>query len=243
MIAVQIVSPPSCIANLFNCSTTDHNRDKKGYWFLSDVAAKPDVPKFIKDFAKGISKQREQRYFSPTEAVRICVAACEMYALKGTTSLDMEVKKFIDDRMCICGNKPNSTLASNVMPHEFSLAHDLDTDCHKTKARARFGLSNNDTQPICCSPYDHSTRRPPGWARMFNLMQPSLEGEYFAHSTIECGGYGECENFGRKNEAEMVVFDIFNSMCYAARNVFDLESKYAVTKDNQERYYMDLRKK
>jgi len=134
-------------------------------------------------------------------------------------------------------------LDKNLSLPDFAMAHDMTEMCGLNKARNQAFLLENETQPICC-PYVHQKSvMPKGWRRLFSMqLSNNLEGEYFDHIHIECGAFKECEAVARKKHAEMAVFDMFNSMCYLARNVVDLDDAYTVTKDNQFRYAMDLRK-
>mmetsp|Transcript_23847 Transcript_23847/g.49398 ORF Transcript_23847/g.49398 Transcript_23847/m.49398 type:complete len:765 (-) Transcript_23847:1499-3793(-) len=210
--------------------------DERGYWFTSDLEKNP--PSLIKNANLPFLKQQNQQYLTPHEAIRTCVMLCSNTDSPSSTS---EIDNSLRDELCSCGTTPTQFLRSNWTLEDFSSAHDLDANCAKSKARLALTLSINDTQPICCPYYNQTTPRPKMWKRMFFMMQKSYEGEYFAHTAIGCGGFDECETFARQNGADMAVFEIYNSMCYAMRNVFDLETSYSVTKDNQERYFFDFR--
>ena len=210
--------------------------DEEGYWFLSD-----DSPSRIKEVTKALNMQN-QTHLSPAHAVMICEMACD-----GNSSDNATIKStydhFINAGLCKCGDSPDM-LDTDLALEDFAKAHDLTENCGKNKARKKAYLSKNDTQPICCPYIDYKIEQkdlPKGWNRLFIMGTFNLEGEYFAHVRIECGAFLECEEVARKHKAELAVFDMFNSMCYLARNVFDLEDKFAITKDNQYRYGIDLR--
>ena len=80
-----------------------------------------------------------------------------------------------------------------------------------------------------------------GWKRHFSIGSSNLEGEYFESVPMVCGALAECEAEARRKEAEMAVFDMLNSLCHLVRNVVDFDDFYTVTKDNQSRFFVDLR--
>ena len=214
-------------------------RDQKGYWFASDMT-ETDAPEFLKSFASTF-ETRKQKHLSPEEAVKFCVNACNSERKNETDGKGIK-SLFVDAGLCKCGATPSKFLKNGLKPDDFSLAHDFMTNCITAKAR-QVTLMENETQPICCPPYNLLSPRPPGWKRFYFMGGDNLEGEYFEHHTLECGSFLDCEKVARMKGAELAVFDMYNSMCYLARNVIDLESAYTVTKDNSYRYYIDLRKK
>jgi hypothetical protein len=204
--------------------------DQRGYWFKSDMEESDDA----KALGQVISSMQDGKQLSPVLAVKICIMACSGSGLK----------KFFDDSLCQCGEMPNKFTTAGLTAEDFSRAHDLKTNCQSAKANL-YTLTENQTQPICCPKIPETA--PPTWKKLSVMSRvattdDNLEGEYFAHIPMECGGYKECEAVGRKKKAELVVFDRYNSLCHLARNVFRLEDSYTVTKDNTQRYYLDLRK-
>lgn len=180
-------------------------------------------------------KQREQEYVTPYDAIQTCAILCNNSDNNaGITDMD----KSFRDEMCSCGTTPTKFLRSNITFEDFSSAHDLDANCGKSRARNELNLSEDHTQPICCPYYNQKSPPPKGW-----IKRVGYEGDYFAHIMIECGGFGDCETFARRNDAEMAVFDVYNSICYAARNVIRLKSIHSVTKIDQDRFFFDLTKK
>ena len=209
--------------------------DEKGYWFLSD-----DSPSVMKQITNELAIQN-QKYLSPVDAVSVCELACNNSNNKSDKSREKGLKKsFVSSGLCKCGTSPK-ILNAKLTLEDFSIAHGLKEMCAMNKARNRATLTENETQPICCPYIDEKANPPKGWKRLYVMGSVNLEGEYFDHVQIECGGFQECESVARKKKAELAVFDLFNSMCYLARNVFDLKSMYTVTKDNQYRYSLDLR--
>ncbi|KAL7480940.1 hypothetical protein ACHAW6_006612 [Cyclotella cf. meneghiniana] len=206
--------------------------DEKGYWFKSDMI-KPEAPKFIQQIASSLAE--DESHLSPVLAVKVCQLAC-------STGSDM--KKLADDGFCKCGQAPKTFLKKNLTAADFSEAHNLKTGCHEARANS-VSLNENETQPICC-PKIATAPLPQNWKKL-NVMSmvasktDNLEGEYFAHIFMGCGVFNECEKVAREQNAELAVFDRYNSMCYLARNVFELEDSYPVTKDNTHRFYVDLR--
>ena len=198
--------------------------DNKGYWFLSD-----DSPSVMKQITNEIDIQ-DQTYLMPIDAISICELACN----------NTKYKSFVSSGLCRCGTSPK-ILTANLTLEDFSRAHDLNEMCADNKARNSATLTEKETQPICCPHIDEKATPPKGWKRQYVMGSLNLEGEYFDLVRIECGGFQECETVARKKKAELAVFDLFNSMCYLVRNVFDLNSMYTVTKDNQYRYSLDLR--
>ena len=205
--------------------------DQKGYWFKSDI----EKSKQAQSLGTVLSSMRDESYLSPILAVKICQAACSGSALKNV----------FDDSLCQCGETPTAYLTSNLTAADFSNAHHLKTDCHTAKANM-YTLAENETQPICCAKIP-DTAPSSDWKQLSVMSKvitrsDNIEGEYFAHIPMQCGGYDACETAGRKQKAELVVFDRYNSLCHLARNVFMLDDSYTVTKDNTHRYYLDLRK-
>jgi hypothetical protein len=209
--------------------------DKKGYWFLSD-----DSPSIITKVTKELDMQVQQNYLSPVDAVLICEIACNSQTKKIKKRRANGFKSFVSAGLCRCGASPK-ILNANLTVEDFSTAHNLDEMCATNKARNKATLEISETQPICCPYIDEKANPPTGWRRMFGMGGINMEGEYFDHVRIECGAFQECESEARQRKAELAVFDLFNSMCYLARNLFDLNSMYTVTKDNQYRYALDLR--
>jgi len=213
---------------------------QNGYWFLLD-----DSPPEMKEVIKVIDKPTDQTYLTPVDAILICDKACNNGSSSSSSS-SSSFKHFIDAGLCKCGTTPK-ILSKNITIHDFSKAHDLTTMCGTNKVRNGAFLLENETQPICCPPGLTQKSALPkalkgqGWVRLFSMGSFNKEGEYFDHVRIECGALEECEEVAREKKAEMAVFDMFNSMCYLARNVIDLKDWYTVTKDNQYRYAIDLR--
>ncbi|KAL7530605.1 hypothetical protein ACHAXR_003589 [Thalassiosira sp. AJA248-18] len=202
--------------------------DDKGYWFLSD-----DSPSPMKKVVGSLLDEQEQKYLSPVNAVIICEIACNVEVPDG-----FEI--FKNTGLCQCGTT-SRILSRNLTRQDFTLAHDLNAMCRENKARKEAILLQNDTQPICC-PFIHPKQNlTSGWNRLSAMGKSNLEGEYFDHVPMGCGAFLECETVARQKQAEMAVYDMFNSMCYLARNVVDLGDFFTVTKDNQYRYIFDLR--
>lgn len=206
----------------------------KGYWFLSD-----DSPSVMKQITNELGIQNRS-YLSPVDAISICELACNTSNKKSNQSQGKGLKSFVSSGLCKCGTSPKISKA-NLTVADFSKAHDLHEMCSMNKARNSATLTEKETQPICCPYIDEKATPPAGWKRQYVMGSINLEGEYFDHVRIECGGFQECQSVARKKKAKLAVFDLFNSMCYLARNVFDLKSLYTVTKDNQYRYSLDLR--
>ena len=61
-----------------------------------------------------------------------------------------------------------------------------------------------------------------GWVRLLTMGSFNLEGKYYEHVRVKCGSFDECESAAREINTELAAYDFFNSMCYLARNVFDL---------------------
>jgi len=208
---------------------------QKGYWFVLD-----DSPPEMKEVITVINKPIDQTYLTPVDAILICDKACN------ESSSSSSFQHFIDAGLCKCGTTPK-ILNKNFTIQDFSKAHDLTTMCGTNKVRNGAFLLENETQPICCPPgltqKSALTKelKGKGWVRLFSMGSFNKEGEYFDHVLIECGAFEECEEVAREKKAEMAVFDMFNSMCYLARNVVDLKDWYTVTKDNQYRHAIDLR--
>ena len=209
--------------------------DEKGYWFLSD-----NSPSVMTQITDEIAIQ-DRSYLSPVDAITICELACNK-SNNDDSKRQVKVLKssFVSSGLCRCGTTPK-ILNANLTLEDFSKAHDLNEMCSTNKARNSAILTEKETQPICCPYIDEKANPPKGWKRQYVMASVNLEGEYFDHVRIECGGFQECESVARKRKAELAVFDLFNSMCYLARNVFDLKNMYTVTKDNQYRYSLDLR--
>jgi hypothetical protein len=206
--------------------------DQKGLWFKSDMT-KPDAPKGLGSIIS--SMDDDETYLSPVMAVKICQSVCSGSGLKS-----------IYGKLCKCGKAPQAFLQKNLTRSDFSEAHDLKTNCFKAKANS-VKLNETNTQPICC-PKISITPLPKNWKKLSVMTlvatrADNIEGEYFAHLPMECGGFAECEKAGRQHNAELAVFDRYNSLCHLARNVFELKDPYTVTKDNAHRYYIDLRVK
>ena len=133
-------------------------------------------------------------------------------------------------------------LSKNLTIHDFSKAHDMTEACNLSKARRYAVLTANETQPICCPYIDQQVRVPTNWRKLGILSKFNVEGEYYDHIMLGCGAFVECELVARQRGAELAVFDLFNKMCYMARNVFDVKNMYTITKDNAMRYAIDFRK-
>lgn len=211
--------------------------EKKGLWFLSE-----DSPPIMKNLVDSI-ETREQKYLSPIEAIKICDLACQGKA--GNASTNDGIESFIDMNLCQCGNTPTKVLQNNITISDFSSAHDMTASCNDNKAlKSLKFLNHSDSQPICC-PYMNETTllqsNGKGWKKLFQMGGPNLEGYYFAHIPMECGGLDECKHMALERGAEMAVFDIMNSYCHLAKNVFDLIDSFPVAKDNNRRYIFDLR--
>ena len=185
------------------------------------------------------SNKHLQTYLSPVDAVRICEVACEVERNKEAPRND-GIELFINTGLCQCG-KTSKILEAKLTLQDFSSVHDLNDLCKDNKARQKAVLLEKDTQPICCPYIGPKPDLPIGWKRPYAMGPTSLEGEYFSHIPIECGAFEECESVARQKGAEMAVFDVANSMCYLARNVVSLDDVFGVTKDNQYRYFIDLR--
>lgn len=205
--------------------------DQKGYWFKDDI----EKSKNANALNPVLASMQHDPYISPILAVELCQAACS----------GSELKKVFNDQLCQCGEDPQKFLKSNLTTSDFSMAHELKTNCQHAKANI-ITLTENQTQPICC-PKISETAPSKSWKKLSVMSKLStrgdnVEGEYFAHIPMECGSYNECEAVGRREKAELVVFDRYNSYCHLARNVYKLMDSYTVTKDNTQRYYLDLRK-
>ena len=206
--------------------------DARGYWFSANGA--------VADFWGAVAdmEQREpahrRDYLLPTEAVRVCESAC-------VSGENGSFVSFVGTGLCRCGATAKM-LGANLTRQDFAVAHDLTTMCHGERARKEAVLLKGDTQPICCPYLGNTPPTPPGWSRGA-MDGANIEGEYFSHLYMECGAFAECERAARKRGAEMAVFDKVNSMCYLARNLVDLGDRYLVTKDNGNRYFLDLRNK
>jgi hypothetical protein len=208
----------------------------KGLWFLSN-----NSPPIMKKVADSI-ETREQKYLSPIEALKLCDIACQVKANNATASDGIEA--FIDDtnNLCQCGTT-TKVFQFNLTVSDFSSAHDMMATCSDGKVlKSLKVLSESDSQPICC-PYRDDTTLLKGkeWKRLYTLGGPKLEGSYFAHIPMECGGLDECEHVAKKRGAEIAVFDIINSYCHLAKNVFELDNLFNVAKDNSRRFILDLR--
>lgn len=213
-----------------------------GLWFKTDidVMANADTSTGIADLAKYVASHfpEGQAHLTPTDAVNLCHAAC--------TLKNENTNELLKSGMCKCGTAPTIFINSNISIEDYSLAHDLKTNCLTSRARKLAVLKEEETQPICCPYYNQTSARPPQWKRLsfMSLLATradNLEGEYFSHIRVDCGGYEACESHARESRAELAVLDIFNNMCYLARNVFELKDSYSVAKDNLYRYYLDLR--
>lgn len=206
--------------------------DEKGLWFKTDMeqSEESDSLRLV------ISSMQDETHLSPILAVKLCLSACS-----GSVGL----KKIFDKSLCKCGEIPKKLIGNNITAADFRQAHDLKTNCQSARANIMVTLTDNMTQPICC-PKIPETAPSKNWKKLSVMSRvattdDNIEGEYFAHIPMECGSYNECEAVGRKQKAELVVFDRYNSLCHLARNVFRLEDSYTVTKDNTQRFYMDLR--
>jgi len=207
--------------------------DEKSYWFLSE-----DSPLALRKNVSREGNEHQPKYLSPVDAVKICEVACEVE--RNNEARKDGIELFIDTGLCQCG-KTSKILEANLTLQDFSSGHDLNDLCKDNKARAEAVLLEKDTQPICCPYIGPKPNLPIGWKRLYSMGFPNLEGEYFDHIPIECGAFEECASVARQKEAEMAVFDMANSMCYLARNVVALDDVFTVTKDNQYRFFVDLR--
>lgn len=207
--------------------------EEKGLWFLSD-----ESPAIMKEVAKSIEK-RDQKYLSPIEAFKICDVACTGKA--GNAPMKDGIEAFVDTNLCQCGN--TTKVFNDITLSDFSSAHDMMTTCSDSKVlRSLRALSKHDTQPICCPSVDEATLlEGRQWKRLYAVAGSRLEGSYFAHVPMVCGGLDECQDVAREEGAEIAVFDIVNSYCHLARKVFELDNPFTVTKDNTRRYILDLR--
>jgi len=205
--------------------------NEKGYWFLSD-----ESPPAIRKVTQELNID-QQKQLSPVDAVRICEVACTAEA--NNEKRQDGIRSFVHDGLCQCGKTPG-ILQSNLTMQDFLSAHDLNVLCREEKARKLGVLNDNETQPICCPYIGQKPQMPPQWKKPYTIGPNAFEGEYFDHIPLECGAFKECEMVGRQNNAEMVVFDLFNSMCYLARNIISLGDYYGVTKDNPQRYGLIL---
>jgi len=207
--------------------------EEKGLWFLSNGS-----PTVMKKVAESIDT-REQKYLSPIEAFKICDVACQGKA--GNAPMKDGIEAFVDTNLCQCGN--TTKVFNNITLSEFSSAHDMMTSCGESKVlKSLRTMRKSDTQPICCPFIDEATLlEGKQWQRLYALGGPRLEGRYFAHIPMVCGGLDECQDVAREKGAEMAVFDINNSYCHLAKNVFELDNLFTVTKDNTRRYILDLR--
>lgn len=196
--------------------------DQKNMWHISD-----ETPKFMRDVLKS-PVIRGEDYLTPSDAVVICANACN----RNWTSFS---------EMCKCGLPPKM-ITHKLTPSDFKNAHDLTAKCSESNARRFAKIAPNETQPICCKPlHPKGTFFPAKWKRMFVMGGPNFEGEYFDHVPVICDGFKDCESIAAEKEAEMVIYDVMNNMCHLMRNVFQLDGKYPVTKDNQHRYILDMR--
>ena len=196
--------------------------DSKNMWHISDR-----TPKFMRDLSK-LPVIRGEEYLTPSDAVLICVNACN----QNWTWFS---------GMCKCGLSPK-ILTHKLTLRDFKEAHDMTAKCTESNARKFAKIAANETQPICCEPLDPTGKEfPAKWQRMFVMGGPNFEGEYFDHVPVGCDGFKECEVIAARKEAEMVVYDVMNNMCHLMRDVFQLDGKYPVTKDNQHRYMLDMR--
>ncbi len=209
--------------------------EEKGLWFLSN-----DSPTIIKEVAQSI-ETREQKHLSPIEAFKICDVAC-----RGKTNNDPSndvIKAFVETNLCQCGNTTKAL--TNLTLSDFSSAHDMMATCKDSKVLKSLRiLGKNDTQPICCPPMDEKMMlqgKQWQWKRLYAMGGPKLEGSYFAHIHMGCGGLDECQDVAREKGAEIAVFDTISSCCHLARHVFELDNLYRVTKDNTRRFILDLR--
>ena len=182
--------------------------------------------------------EKKRQYLSPVNAIMICEIACNKTM---THHEEWLVESFIHTGLCHCGTTAN-ILSKNLTIHDFSKAHDMTEACNLSKARRYAVLTANETQPICCPYIDQQVRVPTNWRKLGILSKFNVEGEYYDHIMLGCGAFVECELVARQRGAELAVFDLFNKMCYMARNVFDIKNMYTITKDNAMRYAIDLRK-
>ena len=186
----------------------------------------------------GISQDGKQQFLSPVDAVMICEIACNK---TNTHHDEWLVENFISTGLCHCGMTA-SILSKNLTLHDFSKAHGMAEACNLSKARRYAVLTVNETQPICCPYIDQQVKVPTNWRKLGALSKFNVEGEYYDPIMLGCGAFVECELVARERGAELAVFDLYNKMCYLARNVFDLKHMYTITKDNAMRYSIDLRK-
>eukprot|EP00985_Skeletonema_marinoi_P021005 scaffold12642_cov133-Skeletonema_marinoi.AAC.3 len=207
--------------------------EEKGLWFLSN-----DSPTIMKEVAQSI-ETREQKYLSPIEAFKICDVACR--GKTGNVPVNDVTRAFVDTNLCRCGNTTKAL--TNITLSDFSSEHDIMTTCGDSKVfKPLRALSINDTQPICCPPIEEEKlQQGKQWKRLYSVGGPKLEGSYFAHIHMGCGSLDECQDVAREKGAEIAVFDIISSYCHLARNVFELDNLFSVTKDNTRRYILDLR--
>ena len=241
--------------------------DKQGYWFLSNennnektASQSATLKKVLGKLNKDLS---HQQFLSPADAVEICEVACNMAKRQKPPAVQPDTKKhntttfplipeefryFLEPNnnppLCRCGTTKSKILSKNLTLEDFSKAHDVKESCKTNKARKEGIIeTSSETQPICCP----ELRLPPksplptGWKRLFSMGKDNLEGEYFHNESMECGTFPECEELGRKMGAELAVYDMYNSMCYLARNVVDLGNWFTLTKDNHNRFAIDLR--
>ncbi len=212
--------------------------EEKGLWFSSN-----DSPTILKEVAQSI-ETREEKYLSPMEAFQICYDAC-----RGKTSnetLNDLSKAFVDTNLCQCGSTTfaQEKMLKNLTLSDFTPAHDMMTTCKDSKVlKSMWFLSRpNNTQPICCPPMDENKLlEAKQWKRLYPVGGPKLEGSYFAHIHMGCGDIDECEVVAREKGAEIAVFDTISSYCHLARNAFELDNMFSVTKDNARRFILDLR--
>ena len=207
--------------------------EEKGLWFLSN-----DSPPIMKEVSPSIETRKEE-YLSPIEAFEICNVACR--GQEDNASATDVTKMFIDTNLCGCGSTTKAL--KNITLSDFSSAHDMLTSCANSKVRkSLMNLKNNDTQPICCPLVNkEKLQQEKQWKKLYQLGGPQLEGSYFAHIHMGCGGLNECQDVAREKEAEIAVFDIKTSYCHLARNAFELDNLYTVAKDADQRYILDLR--
>jgi len=228
--------------------------DERGYWFLSKGDNKEETTvttssSIMKKVMEVMDKPADREYLSPVDAVEICEVACDMTkrrkkdSTKTNTTDSILVELFVDSGLCKCQAITSQILGRDFALHDFSNAHDVKESCRTNRARIEATMSPAETQPVCCSPLllPPQLALPPGWRRMFSMGQFNLEGEYFYHVDLKCGKFRECEMLARMKRAEIAVFDVYNGMCYLGRNVMDLGNWFPVTKDNANRYAIDLR--
>lgn len=214
--------------------------DNRGYWFPADDAP-PGFAAAVRHLRRRPVDRRDP--LSPLEAVLICEAAC---AGDGHDTARQEgLGAFVGTGLCRCGAVAKM-LGANLTRRDFAAAHEPTASCRDARARKEAVLAEGDTQPVCCPHLGRTPPLPDGWSRGV-LRQAgqrvNVEGEYFSHVRLGCGAFAECEQVALRAEAEMAVLDGSNSMCYLARNLQQLDDAYPVTKDNGNRFYVDLRKK